>query len=79
MKFSFHTMHYETRCVYFISPRQRARGYKTHNSFHNTSYGMKIHLRFFLSHELTRNKQITTYNRFFSRIGTDDALVAVAL
>ena len=30
-------------CVYIPSPE--ARGYKTHNSFHNTSYGMKIHLR----------------------------------
>ena len=47
--------------VCFISPRQRlgdikhttrfiieARGYKTHNSFHNTSYGMKIHLRSYI-------------------------------
>ena len=30
-------------CVYIPSPE--ARGYKTHNSFHNISYGMKIHLR----------------------------------
>ena len=57
-EFSFHTMYYETRCVFYI-PSPEARGYKTHNSFHNTSYGMKIHLRFFLSHELTRNEHIT--------------------
>ena len=70
-EFSFHTMYYEKSCVFYIpEPLARgykthnefhnmARGYKTHNSFHNTSYGMKIHLRFFLSHELTRNEQIT--------------------
>ena len=57
-EFSFHTMYYETSCVFYI-PEPLARGYKTHNEFHNTSYGMKIHLRFFLSHELTRNEQIT--------------------
>ena len=66
------------RVVCFISPSlwrgdikhttREARGYKTHNSFHNTSYGMKIHLRFFLSHELTRNEQITRLNRLFPRI-----------
>ena len=32
---------------YDVSPE--ARGYKTHNSFHNTSYGMKIHLRSYIS------------------------------
>ena len=57
-EFSFHTMYYETSCVFYI-PEPLARGYKTHNEFHNTSYGMKIHLRFFLSHELKRNEQIT--------------------
>ena len=57
-EFSFHTMYYETSCVFYI-PEPLARGYKTHNEFHNTSYGMKIHLRFFLSHELTQNEQIT--------------------
>ena len=46
-EFSFHTMYYETRCVYYI-PSPEARGYKTHNSFHNTSYGMKIHLRSYM-------------------------------
>ena len=46
-EFSFHTMYYETRCVYYI-PSPEARGYKTHNSFHNTSYGMKIHLRSYI-------------------------------
>ena len=35
-EFSFHTMCYETW------------GYKTHNSFHNTSYGMKIHFRHYM-------------------------------
>ena len=46
-EFSFHTMYYETRCVFYI-PSPEARGYKTHNSFHNTSYGMKIHLRSYM-------------------------------
>ena len=46
-EFSFHTMYYETRCVFYI-PSPEARGYKTHNSFHNTSYGMKIHLRSYI-------------------------------
>ena len=67
-EFSFHTMYYETSCVFYI-PEPLARGYNTHNEFHNTSYGMKIHLRFFLSHELTRNEQITRWNRLFPRIG----------
>ena len=67
-EFSFHTMYYETSCVFYI-PEPLARGYKTHNEFHNISYGMKIHLRFFLSHELTRNEQITRWNRRFPRIG----------
>ena len=61
-------MYYETSCVFYI-PEPLARGYKTHNEFHNTSYGIKIHLRFFLSHELTRNEQITRWNRHFPRIG----------
>ena len=47
-EFSFHTMYYETRCVFYI-PSPEARGYKTYNSFHNTSYGMKIHLRSYIS------------------------------
>ena len=46
-EFSFHAMCYETRCVFYI-PSPEARGYKTHNSFHNTSYGMKIHLRSYI-------------------------------
>ena len=53
-------MYYETSFVFYI-PSPLARGYKTHNEFNNTSYGMKIYLRFFSSHELTRNQ-------------TDDAL-----
>ena len=32
--------------IYIPSPE--ARGYKTHNSFHNTSYGMKNHLRSYM-------------------------------
>ena len=50
-EFSFHTMYYETRCVLYI-PSPEARGYKTHNSFHNTSYGMKIHLRSYISYHI---------------------------
>ena len=46
-EFSFHTMYYETRCVFYI-PSPEARGYKKHNSFHNKSYGMKIHLRSYM-------------------------------
>ena len=67
---NFHSIRciYETSCVFYI-PEPLARGYKTHNEFHNTSYWMKIHLRFFLSHELTRNEQITRWNRLFPRIG----------
>ena len=61
-------MYYETSCVFYI-PEPLARGYKTHNKFHNTSYGMKIHSRSFLSHELTQNEQITRWNRLFLRIG----------
>ena len=38
-EFSFHTS-----CVFYI-PEPLARGYNAHNKFHNTSYGMKIHLR----------------------------------
>ena len=64
-EFSFHTMYYETSCVFYI-PEPLARGYKTHE-FHDTSYGMKIHLRFFLSHELFRES------------GTDDAVACYAL
>ena len=52
-------MYYETSCVFYIpeqtscvfyipEPEPEARGYKTHNSFHNTSYGMKIHLRSYI-------------------------------
>ena len=65
-EFSFHTIYYETSCVFYIH-EPLARGYRIHNEFHNTSYGMKIHLRFFLSHELTRNQQMTTLNRFLFR------------
>ena len=46
-EFSFHTMYYETRWVFYI-PSPEAWGYKTHNSFHNTSYGIKIHLRSYI-------------------------------
>ena len=46
-EFSFHMMYYETHCVFYISLPE-ARGYKTHNSFHNKSYGMKIHLRSYI-------------------------------
>ena len=46
-EFSFHTMYFETHYVLYI-PSAEARGYKTHNSFHNTSYGMKIHLRSYM-------------------------------
>ena len=69
-------MYYETSCVFYIpeplascvfyipEPLASCVFYipepLAHNEFHNTSYGMKIHLRFFLSHELTRNEQITT-------------------
>ena len=49
-EFSFHTMFYETRCVFYI-PSPRLGDMKTHNSFRKTSYEMKIHLRFFLSHD----------------------------
>ena len=49
----------ETSCVFYI-PELLARGYQANKEFHNTSYGMKIHLRFFLSHQLARNEQITT-------------------
>ena len=78
-EFSFHTMYYETSCVFYI-PEPLARGYKAHNEFHNTSYGMKIHLRFFLSHELTRNEQITRCEiDFFRESGTDDAVAYYAL
>ena len=74
--FSFHTMYCETSCVLYI-PEPLAREYKTHNEFHNTMYGMKIHLRFFLSHALTRNEHITTWNRLFLRIGTNYAIICL--
>ena len=61
---------YETSCKFYI-PQPLARGYWTHNKFHNTAYGMKIHLRFFLSHELTWNEQITTWSKFLPQIGQD--------
>ena len=54
------------KCVFYI-PQPLA----THSKFHNRSYGMKIHRRFFLSQELTRNEQ---YMNFFLQIGTDDAV-----
>ena len=42
---SIRTMYSETRCVFYIlSPE--AWGYKIHSLIHNTSYGMKIHLRY---------------------------------
>ena len=40
-------MYYETRRVLNI-PSPEAQGYKTHDSFHYTSFGMKIHLRSFI-------------------------------
>ena len=65
------------RVVRFISgfSEPLARGYKTHNEFHNILYGMKIHLRFFLSHELTRKDEID----FFRESGTGDAVACYAL
>ena len=51
---SFHTMYYETRVFHIPSPE--ARGYKTHNLFHNTSYGMKIHLRSYICHDVIQTK-----------------------
>ena len=62
-EFSFHTMYYETRCVFYI-PSPEARGYKTHNSFHNTSYGMKIHLRSYMYVPRYRNTIYCLYNVF---------------
>ena len=71
-EFSFHTMYYETRCVLYI-PSPEARGYKTHYSFHNTSYGMKIHLRsyiyscnfvWFQIHYLNKKKKHIFENKF---------------
>ena len=44
-EFSFHTMFYE---MSFHIPR-------TQNEFRKTSYEMKIHLRFFLSHNISKN------------------------
>ena len=56
-EFSFHTIYYETRCVFYI-PSPEARGYKTHNSFHNTSYGMKIHLRSYMTTVVVKQRRI---------------------
>ena len=39
---------HEMSFVFYI-PSPEARRYKTHNLFHYTLYGMKIHLRFFMS------------------------------
>ena len=42
---------YSIQCIMklvFYIPSPEARGYKAHNSFHNTSYGMKIHLRSYM-------------------------------
>ena len=64
-EFSFHTMYYETRCVFYI-PSPEARGYKTHNSFHNTSYGMKIHLKSYIS--LLKTKKATGVDKMFVNI-----------
>ena len=57
-EFSFHTMYNETSFVFHI-PSLWQGGYNTHE-FHNILFGMKIHLRFFLLYELTRNELITT-------------------
>ena len=59
--------YYEMCCVFNI-PEPLAKK-NPHNEFHNTSYGMKIHLWFVLSHELTRNEQISRWNRLFPQIG----------
>ena len=66
-EFSFLTMYYKMSCVFYI-PVPLARGYKTHNEFHNTLYGIKIYLRFFLSYEFKCNEQITTCNNNFQWI-----------
>ena len=56
-------MYYETRCVFYI-PSPEARGYKTHNSFHNTSYGMKIHLRSYIQCILDiSNHKLSTFSQ----------------
>ena len=65
-------MYYETSYMFYI-PEHLAREYKTHNEFHNSSYGMKIHLRFFLSLELKQIEQINTWNRLFRKLETDNA------
>ena len=52
---NFHSIRCIMKRVVFYIPEPLARGYKTHNEVHNTSYGIKIHLKFFLSHELTQN------------------------
>ena len=44
-------------CV-FIYLQALARGYKTHKEFHNTSYEMKIHFKFFSSHDNSKNINI---------------------
>ena len=49
-------MYYETRCVFYI-PSPEARGYKTHNSFHNSSYEMKIHLRSYTVYILNEERK----------------------
>ena len=37
------------------------------------------HFKFFLSHELTRNEQMTSSNRFFRESGRDDNVTCYAL
>ena len=43
----FYLPSHETCCVFYL-PSPEAQGYKTHE-FHNTSYGMKIHLIFYIN------------------------------
>ena len=69
---------FDSTGVFYI-PEPLVRGYKTHNEFYNSSYGMKIHLRFFLSHELTRNEQKQDGIVFFRESGTDDKVTCYAL
>ena len=51
-----------------------ARGYKTHNEFHDTSYEMYIHLRFFSSHKLTQYEKKQDKKDIFRESGTDDTI-----
>ena len=57
--------------VCFISPRQEARGYKTHNSFHNTSYEMKIHLRSYICFKANFGHDfVKMHTYFFNKNGS---------